>query len=161
VRVKVTTVQTLEDLLAGVPLFDGVDAAAIEMIAGCGRNVAVAEGEHLFRAGETADQFYVVRHGSVALDLFVPARGPLVIETIEATDVVGWSWLFPPYRWHFDARAVEPVRATAFDGVCLRGKLDANPALGYDLMSRFAQVMIARLQATRVRLLDVYGDGSR
>ena len=82
-----------------------------------------------------------------------------MIETIEAGEVVGWSWLFPPYRWHFDARALTPIRATAFDGACLRGKCDDDPALGYDLMSRFAQVMIERLQWTRLRLLDVYGDG--
>ena len=153
--------QTLEQLLSEVPLFDGLERSALELIAGCGRNVAVADGEHLFRAGDEARQFYVIRSGSVALDLVVPARGALVIDTIETGDVVGWSWLFPPYRWQFDARAVEPVRATAFDGVCLRGKFDADPALGYDLMRRFAQVMIARLQATRVRLLDVYGGDAR
>ncbi len=82
-----------------------------------------------------------------------------MIETIEAGEVIGWSWLFPPYRWHFDARALAPVRATRFDGACLRGKCEADPALGYDLMSRFAQVLIERLQWTRLRLLDVYGDG--
>jgi CRP-like cAMP-binding protein len=153
--------QTLEQLVAGVPLFQGLDAVTTDLIAGCGRNIAVAEGEYLFRAGDPADEFFVVRAGSVALDVFVPARGPLAIETIGAGDVVGWSWLFPPYRWHFDARAVGPVRATAFDGACLRGKLDADPALGYELMGRFAQVMIERLQATRLRLLDVYGDGAR
>jgi len=103
----------------------------------------------------------VLRHGGVALETFVPARGAVVIETIEAGEVVGWSWLFPPYQWHFDARAVSLVRATSFDGVCLRGKCETDPQLGYDLMSRFAQVMIRRLQWTRLRLLDVYGDGHR
>ena len=82
-----------------------------------------------------------------------------MIETIEAGEVIGWSWLFPPYRWHFDARALTSVRATGFDGACLRAKCDDDPALGYDLMSRFAQVLIERLQWTRLRLLDVYGDG--
>src|SRR4029453_15972243 len=101
--------------------------------------------------------FYVLRHGSVALEMFVPARGTAVIETIEAGEVLGWSWLFEPYRWHFDARALSLVRATAFDGACMRGKCDADPALGYDLMGRFAQVLIGRLQSTRLRLLDVYG----
>ena len=89
----------------------------------------------------------------------VPARGAVVIETIEAGEVVGWSWLFPPYQWHFDARAVSLVRATSFDGVCLREKCEQDPAFGYDLMSRFTQVLIERLQWTRLRLLDVYGDG--
>jgi len=72
--------------------------------------------------------------------------------------VLGWSWLFPPYRWHFDAHATTVVRATAFDGTCLRGKCDADPALGYELTSRFAQTLIERLQWTRLRLLDVYGN---
>jgi CRP-like cAMP-binding protein len=102
-----------------------------------------------------------VRHGSVAVETFVPARGPMMIETIEAGEVIGWSWLFPPYRWHFDARALTQVRATSFDGACLRGKCDSDPALGYTLMSRFAQVLIERLQWTRLRLLDLYGDGNR
>ncbi len=147
----------IETLLADVPLFEGLPDPALELIAGCGSNVQFADGDLLFREGDPADTFLVIRHGSVALETFVPARGPVTIETIEAGDVVGWSWLFPPYRWHFDARALFDVRATAFDGACLRGKCDADPSLGYDLMSRFAQVMIERLQWTRLRLLDVYG----
>ena len=111
----------------------------------------------LFRDGDEANTFYVLRHGAVALETFVPARGPVTIETLETGEVLGWSWLFPPYRWHFDARALSLVRATAFDGACLRGKCEADPALGYELMSRFAQVAIERLQWTRLRLLDVYG----
>ena len=91
----------------------------------------------------------------------MPARGPMMIETIEAGEVIGWSWLFEPYRWHFDARALSAVRATAFDGACLRAKCETDPALGYALMSRFAQVLIERLQWTRLRLLDLYGNGNR
>jgi CRP-like cAMP-binding protein len=150
-------VGTIETILGDVPLFEGLPDSALELIAGCGSNVHFAEGELLFREGDTADRFFVIRHGSIALETFVPARGPVTIETIEAGDVVGWSWLFPPYRWHFDAKALAGVRATSFDGACLRGKCDADPSLGYGLMSRFARVMIERLQSTRLRLLDVYG----
>lgn len=71
--------------------------------------------------------------------------------------MIGWSWLFPPYRWHFDARAVDLCRLTVFDGACLRGKCDADPALGYDLLRRFSAVIVERLQATRLRLIDIYG----
>ena len=99
------------------------------LIAACAGNVHFAAGESLFREGDAADTFYIVRHGSVALETFVPARGPVVIETIEAGEVIGWSWLFAPYRWHFDARALTAVRATAFDGACLRQKCDNDPAL--------------------------------
>ena len=150
--------QSLEQLLADVALFEDLDDDERALIAGCGQNVHFAEGEYIFRDGEAADSFFLIRHGSVALEAFVPTRGPVVIETLEAGEVLGWSWLFPPCRWHFDARALSSVRATGFDGACLRGKCDDDPALGYDLMKRFAQVFTERLQWTRLRLLDIYGD---
>jgi CRP/FNR family cyclic AMP-dependent transcriptional regulator len=149
----------LDEILAQVPFFEGMPEDEIGLIAGCGRNVRFDAGETIFRQGDAADTFFVVRHGTVAVGNFVPPRGELVIETIEAGDLLGWSWLFPPYRSHFDARALSIVRATQFDGACLRDKCAADPALGYDLVSRFAQVLIERLQWTRLRLLDVYGDG--
>jgi len=149
--------ETIAELLSDVPLFAGLEPAQLDLVAGCGSNVGFEEGEYLFREGGHADTFFLLRHGSVALELFTPPRGSLTIETLEAGEVVGWSWLFAPYSWHFDARATSLVRATAFDGVCLRGKCDDDPALGYALLSRFASVMIDRLQMTRIRLLDVYG----
>jgi CRP-like cAMP-binding protein len=149
--------ETVEMFLHEVPLFRGLSPAELELVAGCGSNVRFQEGELLFRDGEDADSFYIIRHGRVALETFIPARGSVTIETIEAPEVVGWSWLFPPYSWHFDGRAVSLVRATKFDGACLRAKCENDPALGFDLMSRFAQIVIDRLQWTRMRLLDVYG----
>ena len=149
--------ETIEGLLHAVPLFRGMTDPELELLAGCATNARFQEGDVLFGEGDAADTFYLVRHGTVALETFVPPRGSVTIETIESGEVVGWSWLFPPYRWHFDARAVTLVRATAFDGACLRGKCEDDSALGYDLMSRFAQVLIERLQWTRLRLLDVYG----
>jgi len=149
--------QTIETILRDVPLFQGLAPDQLELIAGCGSNIHFSEGELLFREGQEADTFYVLRQGGVALETFVPARGSVTIETIDAGEVVGWSWLFQPYRWHFDARALTLVRATSFDGACLRGKIESDHELGYALMSRFAQVMIERLQSTRLRLLDMYG----
>ena len=153
--------QPLERLLAEVPVFEGLDAGAMRLIAECAGNVRFERGERIMRRGEPADAFYLVRHGSVALETYVPARGAITIETLEIGEVLGWSWLFPPYRWHLDARALTLVRATAFDGACLRDKCRRDPALGYELMSRFAQILIERLQWTRLRLLDVYGDDDR
>jgi CRP-like cAMP-binding protein len=149
----------LDEILAQVPFFEGLAEDEIALIAGCGRNVRFDAGETIFRQGDAADTFYVVRHGTVAVGNFVPPRGELVIETLESGDLLGWSWLFPPYRSHFDARALSTVRATQFDGACLRDKCAADPVLGRDLMERFAQVLIERLQWTRLRLLDVYGNG--
>jgi CRP/FNR family transcriptional regulator, cyclic AMP receptor protein len=150
--------QALESLLREAPVFRGLADEQLALVAGCGSNVHIAEDAVLFREGDPADVFYLIRDGVVALETFALARGAITIETIETGEVVGWSWLFPPYRWHFDARALTPLRATVFDGACLRGKCEADPALGFELMSRFAQVLIERLQWTRLRLLDVYGD---
>jgi CRP-like cAMP-binding protein len=153
--------RSLDELLADVPLFAGLGDDRLALLAGCAGNVHFDAGAQLFREGDEADTFYVVRHGDIAIETFVPSRGPVTIETLGAGEAVGWSWLFAPYRWHFDARALSAVRATAFDGACLRGKCEADPAVGYELMGRFAQLMIERLQWTRLRLLDVYGNGER
>ena len=149
--------QCLDAVVLDAPVFAGIDYGYAAQLAGCARTTGWGDGELPFREGDSADAFYVVRRGRIALELFVPGRGPLTIETIEPGEVVGWSWLFPPYRWHFDGRAVGAVRAIAVDGACLRTKCDNDPALGYELMRRFSQVMLERLQATRLRLADVYG----
>jgi len=149
--------QAIEELMAGSPRFSGLAPGQLELIAGCGVTSRFARGEHLFREGERADRFFLLRHGAVALEIVAPGSEPLVIETFRGGDTVGWSWLFEPYRWQFDARATEPVAAIAFDGACLRGKCEADHELGYELMRRFAAALVSRLQSTRLRLLDVYG----
>lgn len=148
---------TLEPLLAQHPFFRDLAPRYLQLVVSCAANVRFKAGELLFREGADANQFYLIRHGTVALQVFVPQRGPLTIATVAAGEVLGWSWLFPPYRWHFDAQALELVRAIAFDGQCLRGKCEEDHDLGYALMQRFAQVMLQRLQATRLQLLDLYG----
>jgi CRP/FNR family cyclic AMP-dependent transcriptional regulator len=149
--------QTIDELLAGVGAFTGLDPSYLDLIAGCGTTTGFGAGDYLFREGEPADSFYVIRRGRIALEVFAPGRGQVILATLGPGELVGWSWLFPPYRWHFDGRAIEPVRALAFDAACLRGKCDADHSLGYELMQRFASSMLARLQATRLQLLDVYG----
>jgi CRP-like cAMP-binding protein len=153
------TIRGLETLLSEHPFFSGLAPDTISFIAGCGSNVTFQAGEYVFREGEPADSFYIIRHGVVQMEIFVPGRGPLAIETIGPGEVLGWSWLFPPYRWSLDARALELVRAVALDGACLRGKCEDDPKLGYELMKRFARVMMERLQAARIQLLDLYGHG--
>ncbi len=151
--------RTLDALITDSPVFAGLDPDELELIAGCASNVVFAEGERLFREGDPADVFFLVRHGLVALDAYVPNRGSLTVETVGSGEIVGWSWLVPPHRWHFTGRAVEPIRAVQFDGACLRGKCDADAELCRDLLTRFSQVLVNRLQATRLQLMDVYGDG--
>lgn len=150
--------RTIADLMREAPLFADMRSDRLQLLAGCGRNVQFAEGETLFREEQPADLFYLLRHGTITLETYVPTRGPITIETLAAGEVLGWSWLFPPYRWHFDARALSLVRAVEFDTTCLREKLEEDAALGFDLMSRFAQVLQQRLRWTRMRLIDVYGD---
>ncbi len=149
--------QTLEQLIAAAPLFEDLAPAHLTLIAGCGANEHFATGAELFREGAPADRFFLIRAGSVSLELQAPGRGTLVIETLGQGEVVGWSWLFEPYRWQFDARAREQTAVIAFDGACLRGKCDADHELGYQLMRRFAGNLTERLQTTRLQLLDVYG----
>jgi CRP/FNR family transcriptional regulator, cyclic AMP receptor protein len=153
--------RTLDGLLVESPLFTNLDPEQLELIAGCGRNATFEEGERLFREGDAADVFFLVRRGIVALDTYVPNRGALTVDSVGPGEIAGWSWLVPPYHWHFTGRAVEPVGAVQFDGACLRGKCEADPLLGYELLNRFAQVLVERLQATRFQLMDVYGDGDR
>jgi CRP/FNR family transcriptional regulator, cyclic AMP receptor protein len=150
------TVEPLEVLLREHPFFRGLAEPDITFIAGCGRNVVFETGEYLFREGGEANQLFILRRGRVALETLAPGRGAVVIDTSEAGDVIGYSWLFAPYRWHFDGRALEPVRAVALDGVCLRGKCEADPRLGYELMKRVASILIRRLQSARLRLIDMY-----
>ena len=145
-----------------MPLFAGLGRLELELIAECATNVSFPEGALLFRRGDPATSFYVIRHGSIALETFVPTRGPVMIETLEAGEVLGWSWLFPPYRWHLDGRALSAVRAIGFDAACLREQMRRSiPGCRARLMSRFAQVLIERLQWTRLRLIDIYGDDHR
>jgi len=152
----------LAQLVAAHPLLAGLPGDAVASVAGCAQNVAFDPGALLLAEGDPADTLYLVRRGHVAIEIHAPGRGQIVIETVGPGAAVGWSWLVPPYRWHFDARAVGAVGAIAVDGACLREKAETDPALGYSLMKRVATVLLDRLQMTRLRLLDLYGaDGAR
>jgi CRP-like cAMP-binding protein len=151
-------VETLEPIVAGLPLFKGLKPAYLQLITGCAANVRCEAGEFLGREGQPADRFWVIRQGRVALEIHAPGRGPLTVQTIGEDDVVGWSWLVPPYQLRFDIHAVTSTRALMFDGKCLRGKFAHDPELGYELMQRFSQVILRRLEAMSIQLLDLYGD---
>jgi CRP/FNR family transcriptional regulator, cyclic AMP receptor protein len=124
----------------------------------CATERRVEAGERLCREGDPADSFFLIQAGVVALEIVVPGRDALLIETLHDGDLLGWSWLYAPHRWQFDARATQPCELLAYDGACVLAACDADPALGYAFMQRFAAVMVARLQATRLQLLDVYGN---
>ena len=147
----------LQRIIKEHPFFAGLDPAFCDLICGCARNARFEAGEYLFHEGNAADQFYLLRHGRVALQLTAPGRGALTFQTLGEDEVVGVSWLIPPYRWTFDAKALELVRAIALDAACLRNKCETDHHLGYEMMKRFMPVLIQRLQATRLQILDVYG----
>jgi CRP-like cAMP-binding protein len=148
--------ETLEFLLAELPLFSGMEQRHLQILAGCARNVRFESTDVIFREGETANEFYLIRTGNVALQLFADRRGPLTVLTLEEGDVLGWSWLSPPYRWKFTARALETTRAISLDGKCLREKAEADHELGYELLKRFVHVIEDRVRATSLQLMSVY-----
>jgi CRP/FNR family transcriptional regulator, cyclic AMP receptor protein len=151
--------RTLDALITDSPVFQGLAPEWLELIAGCAKNVGFDAGDRLFKEGDDADTFFLVRHGLVALEQYVPNRGMLTVETIGPGEIAGWSWLVPPYRWQLSARAVEPTRAIELDGACLRGKCDEEPELGYLLLSRISSELVGVITRARLQMADVYGDG--
>jgi CRP/FNR family cyclic AMP-dependent transcriptional regulator len=141
----------LERIVCEHPFFADLEAGFCTLVCGCDA------GEYLFREGRPADQFYLVRHGRVALEVKAPGRGSVAFQTVSAGQVAGVSWLVPPYRWAYDAKALELVRAVAMDATCLRDKCETDHDLGYELMKRFVPVLVERLHSTQLQILDVYG----
>lgn len=149
--------ETLERILKEHPFLANLSPEHVKLIVGCASNVVFANDEFLFREGEDADTFYIIREGKVVVETYAPQKGAITIQSRQAGEVTGWSWLVPPYKWHFDARAVEKTRAIAMDGKCLRDKCEEDHDLGYALMKLFALIISDRLNATRLQLMDVYG----
>jgi CRP-like cAMP-binding protein len=149
--------QTIDQYLPEHPFFQGLDADTTDLLSGCAVNVHARPGEFLFREGTPADHFYVLRRGRVAIEVHTPARG-VELDELADGDVVGWSWMVPPYEWTFDARAITDTSALAFDAACLRAKCEADPVVGYELTKRFVTVMNQRLQSARVRMLNLQAE---
>ncbi len=150
--------RTLEGVLAGHPFFRGMDPRYLQLAVGCAANVRFSAGELIFREGQPADDFYLIRTGRIALETSVLGRGSVTVQTLGEGEILGWAWLVPPYNSRFDARATEMTRAIGFDGKCLRAKCETDHELGYDLQKRVIAVLGQYLDATRFRLLDVYAD---
>jgi CRP/FNR family cyclic AMP-dependent transcriptional regulator len=147
----------LERIVLEHPFFAGLEPRLGEIITGCARNHRFDAGQYLFHEGDPADEFFLIRHGSVALEILPPGQPAVVVATETAGSIVGTSWLAAPYRWRFDARARELIRAIGIDAKCLRDKCEADHDLGYEMMKRFLPLVVGRLENTRMQLLDVYG----
>ena len=151
-------IDNLADILRQHPFLAGLSDKHMEVLVGCASNAHFPDGGYLIHEGQIANKFFLIRTGRIALEIDVSPRGPLRIQTVGPGDVLGWSWLIPPYTWHFDARALELTRAIALDGKCLRKKIEADHELGYVVMKRFSELMVQRFQVTRLQLLDMYGN---
>lgn len=150
--------ENLEHIIAEHSFFKGLKQEHINLLVGCASNVRVDAGKYILREGGEANQFFLIRHGKVSLELATPNRRSTIVETMAEGDILGWSWLVPPYTWHFDARAVELTRMIALDGKCLRTKIEADHDLGYEVFKRFAELMVHRFHSTRLQLMDMYGN---
>ena len=148
--------RTIEGLLAEHPIFQGLDSKYISLIVGCASNVRFNAGEFIMQDGSVANEFYLIREGTVALDVYSPTRGPITFLTLEPGEVMGWEWLMHPFRVHGDARALDTVRAIKIGAECLRGKFERDHDLERELLRRFVPIIIERVEALKLQLLDVY-----
>ena len=144
------------DALAEQPFFEGFSERELQRLSQCGRRSMFHAGARVFGEGERADRFWLVQRGAVRLYVHVPGKGDVAVETLGPQAVLGWSWLFPPYRWSFGATAVETTHTVEFHGPRVREMCDSEPEFGYELMRRFMRVVVDRLRHTRRRLVDLY-----
>lgn len=148
-------IQKLESVIGRHPFFQGMSERQLKTIEGCAKNMHFTEGQTIFVEGDPADAFYFLEDGAVSIELTMPNHPRSSVHKVGAGEILGWSWVSPPYHWHFNARALKETRAIAFDARCLRSKLEEDHELGYELLKRFAEVIVQRLDATQVRLLKV------
>ena len=144
------------ELVADFPVLARLSASELARLSAAARTVRFGARERVFSEGQLAEGCWLIHDGRVALDVFIPGRGLVVVQTLGAGDVLGWSWLVPPYRWHFGASATEPTTATRLETTELRALADVDPGFGYALSRTLFEIMLHRLQATRARLLDLY-----
>ncbi len=147
--------QDLEEVVAEHPFLQGLNPHQFRLLSDCAMFTKFEPGELIFREGDPANRFYLIQKGKVMLESHVGSRGRVPVQTVESGEVLGWSWLFPPYFWHFDARAVEPTEAIFFYGTPLRDECENDHDLGFELVKRMAEVMMKRLQATRRQLMKL------
>ena len=147
--------EALTSVIAEQSLFKGLPERYLDLLAEAAMFKEFAADEVIFREGDPANRFYVILEGEVALESMTGERSLVVVQNIGANDVLGWSWLFPPYYWHFDARATKPTKAIFFYGTWLRESCERDHDFGYEMLKRMAAVIINRLQATRIKLAEV------
>ncbi len=147
----------IKDILAKVPLFRQLPEQAIALLSECAEEVSFEPETQILTEGAMASTFYIIKSGEVSLQVQQPQSIPLIIQTINANSLLGLSWITPPYQWSFDAITLEKVEAVEFHAACVREKLSLYPEYGFLIMQSILEVFLERLQATRTRMLDIYG----
>ena len=150
--------QQLEADVAAHPFLLGMSEHHIRLLADCALRTRFEKDQVIFREGETANRFYLIEQGEVALEASSPSGEQVIIDVVEDHGLLGWSWLFPPYVWHFSARATAPTSAIFFYGTVLREYCEQDHGLGYELFKRMSEVMTRRLQGARSKLLSIYAE---
>lgn len=148
--------QIKEDLIRKQRYFKDLELKHLQVLAHCATETSWDTDNFIFRIGEPARHFYLVGEGSVAIEMQAAQRGIVRIQTLHPGDVLGWSWLFPPFKWHFDARVLEPSKGLVFEAEAFLAQCENDHELGYQIQKRFSRMMVERLQATRLQLLDLY-----
>jgi CRP/FNR family transcriptional regulator, cyclic AMP receptor protein len=138
------------------PFLAGMNDTQLALLTDCAIAAHFKPGQVILREGELANRFYLIESGKVVLESGEDFGESVIVESIGPGDLLGWSWMFPPYTWRFTARAVEPTEAIFFYGTILREYCERDPTLGYDLFKRMAPVMIKRMQAARGRMLAIH-----
>jgi len=147
----------MQQMIANHPLLEGIPDDELELVMKCASFQNFSPSQNIFREGEDAKHCYLILEGTVILEIFNLEIGNIHVQTLGPGEVLGWSWLVPPFNWHFDARAVDSVKTIALDGEMLRQTCEENPRLGYNLLKKFAAILEQRLQATRRQLFESYG----
>ena len=143
-------------MLSQHTFLSGVRVEHLAKIEECANYVEFSRGQYIFRQGESAEHFYLILDGTIEVELFSAAGGPVVLQKLSKGSVLGWSWLIPPYLWRFDARVLQPVKALEVDAVRLRGFMMKDPSLGYEILHRFIYTVCERLESERLRLVELY-----
>lgn len=148
--------ESIEDIISGKPFFQGLSPGNLNLLVNCASKQHVNAGEYILKTGGEAKKFYFIHTGAVSLELHSPEKGSITIQTLEDGEMLGWSWQFPPYKWNFDAMALEDTELIAFDANCFFEKCRINLLFAYEIQKRFSKIMLDRLHSTRLRLLELY-----
>ena len=139
------------------PFWAGLNLHYFDLLKKCAGFQRFEVGQSIFQEGGKADRFYLIQKGLVTLHAFVPGRGVVTVQTLGGGDALGWSWLFPPYQWHFSAHSSDSTETVIFDAKPLRDEAEENHDFGYELTKRVSKMLLQRLQGARLLLVNFYG----